>query len=382
MAKIIGIDLGTTFSAAAVVKEGEPKILENAEGERTTPSVVAVSKSGERLVGRLARRQQITNPENTIFAIKRLMGRRFDDPKTQEYIEKLPYKVEKSDNGGVKVKMGDSFYKPPEISAMILQKIKEDAEKKLGEEIEEAVVTCPAYFDDSQRKATKVAGEIAGLKVKRVFNEPTAAALAYGLTEKKGSRKVVVYDLGGGTFDISILEVGEDTVEVVATGGDTLLGGEDFDREIMNWITDRFKKDESIDLSQDPLALQRIKETAEKAKIELSSAQETEINLPFITSGAEGPKHLLYKLTRGKLEELVDKHVRKSIKLTKKTLEESGMKKEEITDVILVGGQTRMPRIQKEVEKLFGKKPKHDIKSGRSGSHWSCGSGWYFPGRR
>ncbi len=361
MAKIIGIDLGTTFSAAAVVKEGEPKILENAEGERTTPSVVAVSKSGERLVGRLARRQQITNPENTIFAIKRLMGRRFDDPKTQEYIEKLPYKVEKSDNGGVKVKMGDSFYKPPEISAMILQKIKEDAEKKLGEEIEEAVVTCPAYFDDSQRKATKVAGEIAGLKVKRVFNEPTAAALAYGLTEKKGSRKVVVYDLGGGTFDISILEVGEDTVEVVATGGDTLLGGEDFDREIMNWITDRFKKDESIDLSQDPLALQRIKETAEKAKIELSSAQETEINLPFITSGAEGPKHLLYKLTRGKLEELVDKHVRKSIKLTKKTLEESGMKKEEITDVILVGGQTRMPRIQKEVEKLFGKKPKHDI---------------------
>ncbi len=361
MAKIIGIDLGTTFSAAAVVKEGEPKILENAEGERTTPSVVAVSKSGERLVGRLARRQQITNPENTIFAIKRLMGRRFDDPKTQEYIEKLPYKVEKSDNGGVKVKMGDSFYKPPEISAMILQKIKEDAEKKLGEEVEEAVVTCPAYFDDSQRKATKVAGEIAGLKVKRVFNEPTAAALAYGLTEKKGSRKVVVYDLGGGTFDISILEVGEDTVEVVATGGDTLLGGEDFDREIMNWIADKFKKDEGIDLSQDPLALQRIKEAAEKAKIELSSAQETEINLPFITSGAEGPKHLLYKLTRGKLEELVDKYVQKSIKLTKKTLKESGMKKEEITDVILVGGQTRMPKIQKEVESLFGKKPKHDI---------------------
>lgn len=361
MAKIIGIDLGTTFSAAAVVKEGEPKILENAEGERTTPSVVAVSKSGERLVGRLARRQQITNPENTIFAIKRLMGRRFDDPKTQEYIEKLPYKVEKSDNGGVKVKMGDSFYKPPEISAMILQKIKEDAEKKLGEEVEEAVVTCPAYFDDSQRKATKVAGEIAGLKVKRVFNEPTAAALAYGLTEKKGSRKVVVYDLGGGTFDISILEVGEDTVEVVATGGDTLLGGEDFDREIMNWIADKFKKDEGIDLSQDPLALQRIKEAAEKAKIELSSAQETEINLPFITSGAEGPKHLLYKLTRGKLEELVDKYVQKSIKLTKKTLKESGLKKEEITDVILVGGQTRMPKIQKEVESLFGKKPKHDI---------------------
>jgi len=303
MAKIIGIDLGTTFSASAAVEGGEPRIIENSEGERTTPSVVAVSKSGERLVGRLARRQQITNPENTIFAVKRLMGRRFSDPVVQENKDKLPYEIRKSDNGGIEVKMGQSWHKPPEISAMILQKIKKDTEEKLGEKIEEAVITCPAYFDNSQRKATKVAGEIAGFKVKRVFNEPTAAALAYGLT-KKGDEKIVVYDLGGGTFDISVLETGQDTVEVVATGGDMWLGGEDFDNEIMNWVVDKFKKDEGIDLSKDRLAKQRIKEAAEKAKIELSTRQKTDINLPFITSDEAGPKHLDYTLPRAKLEEL------------------------------------------------------------------------------
>lgn len=360
MAKIIGIDLGTTFSAAAVVEAGEPKIIESSEGERTTPSVVAISKSGERLVGRLARRQQITNPENSIFAVKRLMGRRFEDPVVQENKDKLAYDIRKADNGAIEVKMGDKWYKPPEISAMILQKIKRDIESKLGQKVAEAVITCPAYFDNSQRKATKVAGEIAGFKVKRVFNEPTAAALAYGLTRKK-DEKIVVYDLGGGTFDISVLETGEDTVEVIATGGDMWLGGEDFDNEIMNWVIDKFKKDEGIDLGKDRLAKQRIKEAAEKAKIELSTRQKTDINLPFITSDGQGPKHLDYTLSRAKLEELVNKYIERSFNLVRKTLKEAKIKPEEIDDVILVGGQSRMPKIRERVKRIFGREPNQEI---------------------
>jgi len=360
MAKILGIDLGTTFSAMAVVEAGQPKIIENQEGARTTPSVVAVTKTGERLVGQIARRQQITNPKNTIFSVKRLIGRRFSDPEVQRDKKILPYEIREASDGGVEIKMGDKWYKPVEISAMVLQKLKADAEAKLGEKIEEAIITCPAYFDDSQRKATKVAGEIAGFKVKRVINEPTAAALAYGLTKKKDQR-IVVYDFGGGTFDISILEVGEDTVEVKATGGDTHLGGDDFDQRIINWLIDQFKKDEGIDLSKDNLALQRLKEAAEKAKIELSTTLETEINLPFITSDSSGPKHLYYKLSRAKLEELVEDYIKRSIELVKQTLQEAKLSPQDIDDVILVGGQTRMPKIQEEIKKLFGKEPNKSI---------------------
>jgi len=361
MPKILGIDLGTTFSAMAAVTAGSPSIIENAEGQRTTPSVVAVSKNGERLVGVVARRQAITNPANTIFSIKRLMGRKFDDPEVQRDMKNLPYEIRKSPDGeGVQVKMGDKWYKPPEISAMILQKLKKDAEAKLGEKITDAIITCPAYFDDSQRKATKVAGEIAGFNVKRVINEPTAAALAYGLTKKK-NQQIVVYDFGGGTFDISILDVSEDTVEVKATGGDTHLGGEDFDQEIINWVVDKFKKDEGIDLSKDRLALQRLKEAAEKAKIELSTSMETEINLPFVTSNQEGPKHLLYKLTRAQLENLVSKYIEESIELVKKTLKEAKLKPGDIEEIVLVGGQTRMPKIQEEIKKIFNKEPNKEI---------------------
>ncbi len=360
MPKILGIDLGTTFSAMAVVEAGEPKIIENKEGGRTTPSIVALTKTGERLVGILARRQQITNPKNTIFSIKRLIGRRFSDPEVQRDKKLLPYEIRERQDGGVEVKMGDRWYTPPEISAMILQKLKQDAEEKLGEKITEAIITCPAYFDDSQRKATKVAGEIAGFDVKRVINEPTAAALAYGLT-KKGEKKIVVYDFGGGTFDISILDVAEDTVEVKATGGDTHLGGDDFDRRIMDWLVDEFKKDQGIDLSKDPLALQRIKEAAEKAKIELSTTLETEINLPFITSDAAGPKHLYYKLTRAKLEDLVSDYISKSIELVNQTIKEAKLTPKDIDEIVLVGGQTRMPKIQEEIKKLFGREPNKSI---------------------
>ncbi len=361
MAKILGIDLGTTFSAMATVEGGTPKIIENKEGNRTTPSIVAVSKKGERLAGVVARRQAITNPENTIFSIKRLMGRKFSDKEVQKDIKNLPYKIRKSpDEKGVQVKMGEKWYKPPEISAMILQKLKQDAEAKLGEKIEDAIITCPAYFDDSQRKATKVAGEIAGFNVKRVINEPTAAALAYGLTKKK-NQQILVYDFGGGTFDVSILDVGEDTVEVKATGGDSHLGGDDFDREIMDWLIDKFKKDQGIDLSEDKLALQRIKEAAEKAKIELSSSKETEINLPFITSGESGPKHLLYKLTRSQLENLTSEHIERSFKLVKETLKEAKFSPKDIEEIVLVGGQTRMPKIQEEVKKIFGKEANKEI---------------------
>jgi len=356
MGKILGIDLGTTFSAMAVVEGGEPRIIENKEGARTTPSVVALSKSGEILVGVTARRQQITNPKNTIFSIKRLIGRRFSDPEVQRDKKLLPYDIRESSEGGVEVRMGDKWYKPVEISAMILQKLKRDAEEKLGEKIEEAIITCPAYFDDSQRKATKVAGEIAGFKVRRVINEPTAAALAYGLTKKK-NQQIVVYDFGGGTFDISILDVGEDTVEVKATGGDTHLGGDDFDQKIMDWLVEQFKKDQGIDLSKDKLALQRLKEAAEKAKIELSTTLETEINLPFITSDASGPKHLYYKLTRAQFENLVKEYIDRSIELVKQTLKEAKLEPKDIEEIVLVGGQTRMPKIKEEIKKLFGKEP-------------------------
>jgi molecular chaperone DnaK len=355
MAKILGIDLGTTNSAMAVVEAGSPKIVENKEGARTTPSMVAISKSGERLVGLLAKRQAVTNPENTLFSIKRLIGRRFEDEEVQRDVKLMPYSIVKA-NGGVKVKMGDKEYTPQEISAMILGKLKADAEAKLGETITEAVITVPAYFDDSQRKATIEAGEIAGLKVKRIINEPTAAALAYGFDKKK-NEKIAVYDLGGGTFDISILEVGDDTVEVKSTNGDTHLGGDDFDQTIINWILDEFKKDQGVDLSKDSLALQRIKEAAEKAKIELSTAQETEINQPFITSDASGPKHMVMKMTRAKMEELIGDLVEKTLEPCKKALADAKLSASDINEVVMVGGMTRMPLVLATVEKFFGKKP-------------------------
>ena len=354
MSKILGIDLGTTNSAMAVVEGGKPEIIENKEGTRTTPSMIAVSKSGERLVGLLAKRQAVTNPGNTLFSIKRLIGRSFEDEEVQRDMKLMPYKIEKS-NGGVKVKMGDKDYTPQEISAMVLGKLKADAEEKLGEKIEEAVITVPAYFDDAQRKATKEAGEIAGLKVRRIINEPTAAALAYGFNKKK-DEKIAVYDLGGGTFDISILEVGDDTVEVKSTNGDTHLGGDDFDQVIINWIIEEFKKQEGIDLGNDTLALQRIKESAEKAKIELSTAVETEINQPFITTDASGPKHLVMKLTRAKLEELVGELVEKTLEPTKKALADAKLETKDINEVVMVGGMTRMPLVIQTVEKFFGKK--------------------------
>ncbi len=360
MGRILGIDLGTTFSAMAIMENGEVKIIENSEGSRTTPSVVATTKNGERVIGIVARRQQITNSENTIFAAKRLIGRRYKDEEVQKDKKLLPYEIREASDGSVEVKMGDKWYKPAEISAMVLQKLKKDAEQKIGEKITEAIITCPAYFDDSQRKATKVAGEIAGLDVKRVINEPTAAALAYGLN-KKNDQKVVVYDFGGGTFDVSVLDIGEDTIEVKATRGDTHLGGEDFDHRITEWLIEEFKKDQGIDLSKDKLALQRLKESAEKAKIELSTSLETEINIPFITSDSDGPKHLYFKLSRAKLESLVESYIKKSIEITEKTVKESKIDIKEIDEIVLVGGQTRMPKIHEEIKKLFGKEPNKEI---------------------
>lgn len=365
MSKIIGIDLGTTNSAVAVVEGGEPRILENAEGNRTTPSIVALSKANERLVGLLGKRQAITNPKNTIFSVKRLIGRKFTDPEVERDKAWLPYDIRAGASGGVEIKMGDKWYSPEEISAAVLTKLKTDAEAKLGEKVEEAVITVPAYFDDSQRQATKNAGEIAGLKVRRIINEPTAAALAYGLNKQK-SEKIVVYDFGGGTFDISVLEVGDDTVEAKATGGDTHLGGDDFDKRINEYLVAEYKKQEGIDISKDPLALQRLKEAAERAKHELSTAAETEINLPYITSDAAGPKHFLIKLTRAKLESLVQDFIDHSIELTRETVvsptpKGAGFKLSEINEVILVGGQTRMPAIQEAVKKLFGKDPHQGI---------------------
>ena len=355
MGKILGIDLGTTNSAMAIIEGGQPKILENAEGNRTTPSILAISKSGERLVGQSAKRQAVTNPKNTIYSVKRLIGRKFEDTEVKKDIELVPYEIAKSGEG-VKIRLNDKDYTPQEISAMILSKLKADAEAKIGEKITETVITVPAYFDDAQRQATKDAGKIAGLEVKRIINEPTAAALAYGFDKKKG-QQAVVYDLGGGTFDVSVLDISADTVEVKATNGDTHLGGEDFDQRIVDWIITEFKKDQGIDLSGDPLAIQRIKESAEKAKIELSTTMETEINQPFITTDANGPKHLVMKLTRSKLEELIMDLVDRTIEPCKKALSDAGMKIEDIEEIIMVGGMTRMPLVQKKVKEFFGKEP-------------------------
>ena len=355
MSKILGIDLGTTNSAMAIMEGGQPKILENKEGNRTTPSIAAISKAGERLIGQIAKRQAVTNHANTVTAVKRLIGRKFSDTEVQRDIKIYPYKITQSGEG-VKVAIQGKEYSPQEISAFILQKLKADAEEKLGEKITEAIITVPAYFDDSQRQATKDAGKIAGLEVKRIINEPTAAALAYGFDKKKG-QQIAVYDLGGGTFDVSVLDIGDDTVEVKATNGDTHLGGEDFDKRIIDYIVAEFKKEQGIDLSKDTLALQRIKEAAEKAKIELSTTAESEINQPFITSDAEGPKHLVMKLTRAKLEELVGDLVEQTMEPCRKALADAKMKVENIEEVILVGGQTRMPLVIKKVEEFFKRKP-------------------------
>lgn len=360
MGKIIGIDLGTTNSAVAIIEGGQPKIIENIEGSRTTPSIVAVGKNGDRLVGLLAKRQAVTNPQNTIYGVKRFMGHKYDDHGMEKVIKTSPFTVTKDSNGGALIKLGDKETRPEEISSMILQKIKADVEAKLGEKITEAIITVPAYFNDAQRKATKDAGAIAGLDVKRIINEPTAAALAYGFNNKK-NEKIVVYDFGGGTLDVSVLEVTEDVIEVKSTDGDSLMGGRDIDLKIINWIADEFKKQSGVDVSKDPLALQRLDEAAEKAKIELSTTSETEINIPFITSTDAGPQHLLLKLTRAKLEELADEFIARSIEITKRAIEASPFKKEEINEIIMVGGQTRMPKIIEEVQKYFGKEPNRSI---------------------
>ncbi len=356
MAKVLGIDLGTTNSVMATTEGGEPAVLENSEGSRLTPSVVAVTKTGERLVGQLAKRQAVTNPENTVFSIKRLMGRKYDDPEVQRTIKMVPYKITRAPNGDVRVVLGGREYSPPEISAMILQKLKVDGEARLGERITQAVVTVPAYFNDAQRQATKDAGTIAGLEVLRIINEPTAASLAYGL-EKRKDEIIAVYDLGGGTFDISILQLGEGVFEVKATNGDTHLGGDDFDQRIVDWMADEFRKETGIDLRNDRMALQRLKEAAERAKIELSSSLQTEINLPFITADASGPKHLVMTVTRAKLEQLVGDLIERTRVPVMKALEDAGVKASDVNEVILVGGQTRMPAVIELVRKIFGKEP-------------------------
>jgi len=360
MGKVIGIDLGTTNSCVAIMSGGDPVVIANAEGSRTTPSVVAITDKGERLVGQIAKRQAITNPENTIFSVKRLMGRKFKSREVQEAIKRLPYKVVEADNGDAHVELRGKRYSPPEISAMILQKMRQTAEDYLGEKVTEAVVTVPAYFDDSQRQATKDAGQIAGLNVLRIINEPTAASLAYGL-EKKKDERISVYDLGGGTFDISVLEIGEGVFEVKSTNGDTYLGGDDFDLRVMDWLVDEFRKDQGIDLRKDRMALQRLKEAAERAKIELSSSQETEINLPFITADANGPKHMVTKLTRAKLEQLVDDLIQRTVDPCKKALGDAGVSGRDINEVVLVGGMTRMPKVIQVVKDFFTKEPHRGV---------------------
>ncbi|CEK09759.1 molecular chaperone DnaK [Legionella hackeliae] len=365
MAKIIGIDLGTTNSCVAIMEGNQPRVIENSEGHRTTPSIVAYTADGEILVGQAAKRQAVTNPDDTLFAIKRLIGRRFDDPIVQKDIKMVPYKIVKADNGDAWVRVKDQEKAPPQISAEVLRKMKKTAEDYLGEEVNEAVITVPAYFNDSQRQATKDAGRIAGLEVKRIINEPTAAALAYGMDKKRGDSVIAVYDLGGGTFDISIIEIaevdGEHQFEVLATNGDTFLGGEDFDLALIEYLASEFKKDSGIDLHSDPLALQRLKDAAEKAKIELSSAQQTDVNLPYITADASGPKHLNIKLTRAKLESLVEHLVERSIEPCKTALKDAGLNVSQINEVILVGGQTRMPMVQKKVQEFFAKEPRKDV---------------------
>ncbi|HET9961912.1 MAG TPA: molecular chaperone DnaK [Nitrospiraceae bacterium] len=360
MGKVIGIDLGTTNSCVAIMSGGDPVVIANAEGSRTTPSVVAITDKSERLVGQIAKRQAITNPENTIFSVKRLMGRKFRSREVQEAMKRLPYKVVEADNGDAHVELRGKRYSPPEISAMILQKMRQTAEDYLGEKVTEAVVTVPAYFDDSQRQATKDAGQIAGLNVLRIINEPTAASLAYGLDKKKDER-IVVYDLGGGTFDVSVLEIGEGVFEVKSTNGDTYLGGDDFDLRVMDWLVDEFKKDQGIDLRKDRMALQRLKEAAERAKIELSSSQETEINLPFITADASGPKHMVTKLSRAKLEQLVDDLIQRTIEPCRKALSDAGVNSKDVQEVVLVGGMTRMPKVIQVVKDFFGKEPHRGV---------------------
>ena len=365
MGKIIGIDLGTTNSCVAVLDGDKVRVLENSEGRRTTPSIVAYAKDGEIIVGDAAKRQAVTNPKNTLFAIKRLIGRRYDDAEVQRYIGIMPFKIAKADNGDAWVEVDDKKLAPPQISAEVLKKMKKTAEDILGEEVTEAVITCPAYFNDSQRQATKDAGRIAGLNVKRIINEPTAAAIAYGEDKAKGEQKIAVYDLGGGTFDISIIDIdevdGEKTFEVLATNGDTHLGGEDFDNRIVDYLIDEFKNEQGVDLRTDPLALQRLKEAAEKAKIELSSSQQTDVNLPYITADATGPKHMNIKITRAKLESLVEELVTKTLEPVKTALSDAGLSASDVSDVILVGGQSRMPMVQKLVADFFGKEPRKDV---------------------
>ncbi|MDD9822686.1 MAG: molecular chaperone DnaK [Gammaproteobacteria bacterium] len=365
MSKIIGIDLGTTNSCVAVTEGDQPKVIENSEGDRTTPSIVAFTKDDEALVGQAAKRQSVTNPENTVFAVKRLIGRRFDEEVVQRDIDLMPYKIIKAKNGDAWVEVGGKKMAAPEISARILQKMKQTAEDYLGEKVTQAVITVPAYFNDSQRQATKDAGKIAGLEVKRIINEPTAAALAYGMDKGRGDRKIVVYDLGGGTFDVSVIEIaeldGEHQFEVLSTNGDTFLGGEDFDRRLIDYLADQFKKDQGMDLRGDPLAMQRLKEGAEKAKIELSSAAQTEVNLPYITADASGPKHLNMKLTRAKLESLVDDLLQQTLGPCKTALRDAGLNAADIDDIILVGGQTRMPKVHAVVADFFGKEPRRDV---------------------
>ncbi len=365
MGKVIGIDLGTTNSCVAVMEGDKPKVIENSEGDRTTPSIVAFSKDDQVLVGQSAKRQAVTNPENTLYAIKRLIGRRFEDDVVQRDIEMVPYKIVKADNGDAWVEANGKKMAPPEISARVLMKMKKTAEDYLGEEVREAVVTVPAYFNDSQRQATKDAGKIAGLEVKRIINEPTAAALAYGMDKKRGDKKIAVFDLGGGTFDISIIEIaevdGEHQFEVLSTNGDTFLGGEDFDMRVIEYLASEFERESGVDIRKDPLAMQRLKEAAEKAKIELSSQQQTEVNLPYITADASGPKHMNIKLTRAKLESLVDNLIERTIGPCKTALNDAGLKVNEIDDVILVGGQTHMPKVQEEVQSFFGREPRKDV---------------------
>ncbi|KQT31628.1 MULTISPECIES: molecular chaperone DnaK [unclassified Methylophilus] len=365
MGKIIGIDLGTTNSCVAVMEGGKPRVIENAEGARTTPSIIAYQEDGEILVGAPAKRQAVTNPKNTLFAVKRLIGRRFDEKEVQKDIDLMPYTISKADNGDAWVEVRDKKQAPPQISAEVLRKMKKTAEDYLGEEVTEAVITVPAYFNDSQRQATKDAGRIAGLDVKRIINEPTAAALAFGLDKQEGDRKIAVYDLGGGTFDVSIIEIteidGEHQFEVLSTNGDTFLGGEDFDNRIIDFLADEFKKENGLDLRNDLLAKQRLKEAAEKAKIELSGAQQTEVNLPYITADATGPKHLVVKITRAKLESLVEDLIERTISPCKTALKDAGVSPSDISDVILVGGQSRMPKVQEKVKEIFGKEPRKDV---------------------
>jgi molecular chaperone DnaK len=365
MGKVIGIDLGTTNSCVAIMEGGKPRVIENSEGDRTTPSIVAFTKDDEVVVGQSAKRQAVTNPHNTLFAVKRLIGRRFQDDVVQKDINMVAYKIVKADNGDAWVDVSGKKMAPPEISARVLMKMKKTAEDFLGEPVTEAVITVPAYFNDSQRQATKDAGRIAGLDVKRIINEPTAAALAYGLDKQGGDRKIAVYDLGGGTFDVSIIEVadvdGERQFEVLATNGDTFLGGEDFDNAVIHYLADEFKKESGVDVRKDPLAMQRLKEAAEKAKIELSSSQQTDVNLPYITADASGPKHLNIKLTRAKLESLVDALVQRTVEPCRVALKDAGLSTKDVSEVILVGGQTRMPLVQKIVKEFFGQEPRKDV---------------------